>query len=152
MPKKPDPKALLNLQAQHERLAQGGAGEKALLGVDYGEKFCGLAVAPDGQTVLPAAVVETSKLSSALESLVVTHKPEVIVFGLPVSSDGTENHICDQIRALVKTLTPKFKGLRVALINERFSSQKVLSPDKSRIDDLAAMQILQFYLDSLAQN
>jgi len=146
--KKPSPKDLLNLQAQYERSDEICKIGKALLGVDYGEKFCGLAVAPDGSTVLPAAVVNTDKLETALKSLVEQYKPNVIVFGLPVSSDSTENHVCAQIRALVDQLKPKFKNIELTLINERFSSQRTLSPDKSRIDDLAAMQILEFYLSA----
>ena len=146
--KKPNPKDLLNLQAQYERSEPVKRKKSALLAVDYGEKFCGLAVAPDGMTVLPAAVVVTQKLETALSSLVEQYKPTVVVFGLPVSSDSSENHVCDQIRKVVHQLTPRFKGLVFKLVNERFSSQQTLSPSKDRIDDLAAMQILEFYLSS----
>lgn len=146
--KKPTSKQLLNLAAQHERYEANTGGKKALLAIDYGEKFCGLAVAPDGVTVLPAAVVNTPQLEEALESLIEQYAAKTIVLGMPISSDGSENHICKLVRALAGQYKNRFATLSIVLVNERFSSQAALSPDKNRIDDLAAMQILEFYLNT----
>lgn len=145
--KSPDPKQLLNLQAQHERAINKVGATEALMSLDYGEKFCGVAIALDGQTVLPLAVVETSGLNEKLEHFINLHAVKRLIIGLPLSSDSSENHICEAIRDWSAKFSSQHSALRVDLINERFSSQATISPDKSRIDDLAAMQILQFYLD-----
>ncbi len=147
MPKKISPQDLLNLTTQNEHKQEKKGPLVPILALDYGEKFCGLAVAPDGYTVLPAAVVSTDKLNSALTSLVNDYKIEILVVGLPVSADGTENHLCAVIRRLVARLETLFSKLTICLVNERFSSQAVIALNKeSRIDDLAAMHILEFYL------
>jgi RNase H-fold protein (predicted Holliday junction resolvase) len=95
---------------------------------------------------LPAAVVQTQKLDSALESLMLDYTIKILVIGLPLSANRAENHICVIIRILADKLQKKFPKVSVQLVNERFSSQAVMSPDNKRIDDLAAMQILDFYL------
>lgn len=147
MSKKISAKALFNLTVRHERQEKSSLEKsEAVVALDYGEKFCGLALVPDGKTVLPAAVVTTSELEGALKSLVTSYAVKRLVIGLPLSSDGTENHICSQIRNLASKLEQKFTNVTISFVNERFSTQAVLSPDKSRIDDLAAMQILEFYL------
>lgn len=147
MNKKVSREQLLNLAVQQERTSKVAPIKAAsVLALDYGEKFCGLAIAPDGVTVLPAAVVQTEKIDSALQSLLTDYQVKTLVIGLPLSSDGTENHICQQIRAFSADIASRHKNLDIELVNERFSSQAVLSPNKDRIDDLAAMQILEFYL------
>ena len=149
MNKKPTRDQLLNLSAQHEYELSTELRGAVIMALDYGEKFCGLAVAPDGITVLPAAVVDTSKLESALESMVSDYTPQTLVIGLPVSANGAENHICAQIRTLAAKLENQLVPLAIELVNERHSSQAVIGDKNDRIDDLAAMQILEFYL---AQN
>ncbi|NCP67907.1 pre-16S rRNA-processing nuclease YqgF [bacterium] len=147
MAKKISAKALFDLSVRHEHhKSDKSLSKEAILALDYGEKFCGFAIAPDGQTVLPAAVVRRAELESALESLVTTYAVKRLVIGLPLSSDGSENHICSQIQTLAQRLRKVFVNIKIELVNERFSSQTVLSPDNDRIDDLAAMQILEYYI------
>jgi len=66
-----------------------------------------------------------------------------IILGLPISSDGSENHICEQIRS-VATLLTIFAP--VEFINERYSTQFAEGPKNKRLDDLAAAKILEYYL------
>lgn len=145
MPKVPTPKQLLNLQAQHEQPSKMAAGG-VVLAIDYGEKYCGLAVAPDGMTVLPVGVSQTEYLKPKLQELLGQYQGQVLVLGLPLSSDGSENHVCEQIRDLAAELKTLYPEKMVELVNERGSSQAALSPDESRLDDLAAAHILEFYL------
>lgn len=147
MVKKISPKALLDLNVRNERQkSPSESSKKPILAIDYGEKYCGLAISPDGHTVLPAAVVQRDRLEGAIDSMVKDYSIEVMVIGLTLSSDGSQNHVCEQINKMVKHLTQKYRKIKIELVNERFSSQAVLSEDKARIDDLAAMQILEFYL------
>lgn len=148
MSKKLSREQLLNLAVQHERSPKPSATTPKVptLALDYGEKYCGLAIAPDGVTVLPAAVVQTEKIDSALESLIIDYKVEILVLGLPLSSDGSENHICQQIQTFSSQLRNRYKTLQIELVNERYSTQAVIAGENSRVDDLAAMQILEFYL------
>ena len=126
------------------------------LSLDFGKKLCGLSWSPDGVCVLPISVFHTSEIEKNIQKIVTAKKIEEVVIGLPISSDGSENQLCKQIRTFAKRLQPFAK---VEFINERFSSQLVTIPDKlvghhggereSRTDDLAAVGILELFLKHL---
>ncbi|MDH3324531.1 MAG: RuvX/YqgF family protein [Candidatus Peregrinibacteria bacterium] len=139
--KKIDPKALKNLEVENTAVRKH-LGEK-VLALDYGEKFCGLAWSPDGVVVLPVGVFSLNEILGEIIKVLNEKQIDLVIVGLPVSSDGSENEVCGMIRKFVEKLEPVAK---VELVNERFSSQRVLSSDKDRIDDLAAARILEYYL------
>jgi len=115
-----------------------------ILGLDFGEKFCGLAFSPDGVCVVPLEVINTKNTFMRIKDLAKEKNIQKIVCGLPLERDGTTNPWCEEIRIFAKkltTITP------VEFINERFSSQNILTAKKERIDDLAAVKILEFYLN-----
>ncbi len=142
--KKIDPKILQNLEQENQAVKQHVS--QVVLALDYGEKFCGLAWTPDGIMVFPLGVFATEQITGEMQKIIQNKKVEKLILGLPISSDGGENEVCKKIRSFSK----KFEGLLpFEFINERFSSQKVITSDKERIDDLAAAQILEFYLSQV---
>ena len=141
--KHPDPKILQNLKVQTEENPRIFL-EHDVLAVDYGEKFCGLAWTQEG-VVFPVGVFSNGEIISAVVKKSAEKSIKNILLGLPISNDGSENHVCAQIRELGVVLEKK--GFFIEYVNERFSSQNTISPNKDdRIDDLAAAQILEFWL------
>lgn len=129
----------LELQNEHTYETQK---QNPLLALDWGEKFCGLAWTPDGQVCLPLGVFERTQIENMINKFAQEKGIRKIIVGLPISGDGTENHICNSIREFVKN----FINIDVEWSNERGSSQATISPNNERIDDLAAVHILEQYL------
>ena len=146
-------KILLDLEMQNENLAFffNKSIEFPILAIDYGEKFSGLAYSPDGICCLALKTVAADDLLNSLDQEILLKNPKIIVLGLPLSQDQQENHICAKIRKFEKKLNKLYPKIKTVLTNERFSSQNVIKSRKlkhknQRIDDLAASQILSFYL------
>lgn len=140
-----DPKILQDLKLRTQNESKNFE-KKVLLSVDYGEKFCGLAFSPDGICVFPLLVIPNKALFETIIEKIEEKKIQEIIFGLPLSSDNYENKICQQ----VKKIAQKFKklGYKIHFQNERFSSQNTITSKKnSRIDDLAAAKILEYFLE-----
>lgn len=142
---------LHDIQARQQHTEVSLEGKKPLLGIDYGEKFCGVAWSPDGSSVLPLGVFPRATFTENLEKTL-SGKVAVkdLVFGLPKDLNQAENHICEQIRQYAQQW--ENKGFNIQYIDERFSTRSALGPQDlgaARIDDLAAVHILQSYIDSL---
>jgi len=116
---------------------------EVLLGIDYGEKFTGLAFSPDSIIALPVKVIATENILQEVKDIVEQKNCSKIIMGLPISSDGSENHICEQIRSTANLLE---RFAPIEFINERYSSQDAGGPKNKRMDDVAAAKILEYYL------
>ncbi len=150
--KKIDPRTLRNLELQNENSGEAGESEP-ILALDYGARFCGLAFCLDGILVLPGGIFETDNVIFEIQKVAQARGIKKIVVGLPISGDGTENEMCAEIRSFVDTLQRNV-STSIEFINEQFSSQNTIpsrkeKDKKDRIDDLAAMQILEFYLQKV---
>lgn len=132
---------LQSLELQNENAHQKQK-TAPLLALDWGEKFCGLAWTPEGQVCLPLGVFKRTQIENMINKFAQEKNITKIIVGLPISGDGTENHICRAIREFVKNSI----CITVEWSNERGSSQATISPNNDRIDDLAAVQILEQYL------
>jgi RNase H-fold protein (predicted Holliday junction resolvase) len=138
--KKISPRTLQNLELQNQEIAPSPEG-KNILALDYGEKFCGLAFSPDGVCTFPLEVVETGLIEERMKEIMNNKSVHKLVVGLPLFPDGKENKLCGVIRIFAK----KFETLvPVEFINERYSSKLVVPQQADRIDDFAAVKILEF--------
>ncbi|PID70708.1 hypothetical protein CSB37_01330 [bacterium DOLZORAL124_38_8] len=115
----------------------------ALLGIDYGEKYCGLAWSPDGVVVFPLRVVPRAETATEIERILNEKQIQTLVFGLPLGSKNEENHICAQVRAFADLF--KQSGRTIHFQNEQFSSQAVMGT-ANRIDHWAAAKILEYWI------
>lgn len=131
------------------------------LAVDYGVKRIGFAVGDELTRVATPLPPESAAGSPVKDAGIVLGRAyeygaAIIVVGLPLNMDGTEGRQAKLTRTFAKALESRFEGT-VALIDERLSSrgadellrQSDLSRDKrkQRRDSVAAMIILQAYLD-----
>lgn len=136
-----------------------------ILGLDYGTKTVGVAVS-DG-LMLTAQPVETIVRKSAgklrqtlarIEAIIEVYQVERIVLGYPKNMNDTIGERAEACEAFKEDLERR-TGLEVILRDERLTtveSQRVLMAGgvrrenrKAVVDQMAAVLILQGYLDAL---
>jgi putative Holliday junction resolvase len=126
-----------------------------VLAIDPGERRVGLAVSdPLGITAqgLPTFDRRSGDLHAHIATIVREYEVTRIVVGNPVSMSGRENETSARARALAAELGAHL-ALPVELWDERLSSaeaHRVLAgskAEKGAVDRVAAMLILQGYLD-----
>lgn len=139
-----------------------------VLGLDYGDRTVGVAVSDpfgwtaQGLTVIrrqePAAYKATIKEIAAIVTEMGVTK---IVLGFPKNLDNTESERCALTRVFAERLEKRFPDIPVILWDERLSTvaanrrmmEGELSAAKRKqiIDKMAAVHILQGYLDASAR-
>ena len=134
-----------------------------ILGLDYGEKRIGVAVCDElGITAqgLPTLIRQTKKHDmEILGRWIQDYSIEKIVIGYPVRLDGTEGIQCEKVNRFAAVLENTFslpvikwpetmstKEAEEILMNSGFGWKK----RKEKVDKLAAVLILQGYLDSIS--
>lgn len=136
-----------------------------ILGLDYGDKTVGVAVSdPFGWTAQGLEIIrrtnenEYKKNIERIRELIVQYEVESIVLGYPKNMDNTEGTRCEKTKAFKEKLEKAFPLVPVILWDERMSTiaanRSLLEANlnsgkrKSVIDKMAAVYILQGYLDS----
>lgn len=136
---------------------------KRILALDYGQKRVGVAVSD--VLLFMAHGRETLHYQSRRELLERLHKIVeqerigLIVIGLPRNMNGTEGEMSEKVRVFMSTLAEQ-EQLPVVPWDERLSSRqaertladlgKSARQQRGMVDQLAAVFILQSYLDHLA--
>ncbi len=139
-----------------------------IMGLDYGSKTVGVAIsdalgytAQGIETIEIAQAGKLRKTFARLEQLIDQYKVDTIVLGYPKNMNNTEGERCAATVEFKEKLE-KRTGLPVILWDERqttISAERVLIESgvrrehrKEYIDKIAAVFILQGYLDSLRNN
>ena len=137
-----------------------------ILGLDYGSKTVGVAVSdPLGFTAQDVEIIRRkseNKMRQTLariEELIAQYQVEEIVLGLPKNMNNTLGDRAEKSLELKETLERR-TGLPVVMWDERLttvSANRVLMETgvrrenrKEHVDEIAAVFILQGYLDYLA--
>lgn len=131
------------------------------LGVDWGSKRVGLAVADDDAFAVPLKTLERrADIWTTIRREIEAEEIDELVMGLPINMDGTEGRAALRVREAAKELAVQCQK-PVHLWDERLSSyeaeQRLLeagvNKKKSRVvvDQLAAAVILQSFLDARAK-
>lgn len=137
-----------------------------ILGLDYGSKTVGVAVSdPLGFTAQGVEIIRRkseNKMRQTLariEELIAQYQVEEIVLGLPKNMNNTLGDRAEKSLELKETLERR-TGLPVVMWDERLttvSANRVLMETgvrrenrKKHVDEIAAVFILQGYLDYLA--
>lgn len=121
------------------------------LGIDYGEAKVGLAIGDDeSRLALPYKILKNSgwtKLFSDLNDIFKAEAVQVAVVGLPVRTSGGVSEQTEKVRKFARELSQN-SAIEITTHDERLSSREAqkLGAGK-RDDDVAAMIILQNYLD-----
>ncbi|TXB63305.1 Holliday junction resolvase RuvX [Phaeodactylibacter luteus] len=132
-----------------------------ILAIDYGTKRTGLAVT-DPLQIIPTglATVPTHELEAYLKAYMETEEVEAIVIGEPLYPDGNPAQIHHFVVGLARKLGKLFPGVRIAMQDERFTSEEAKAAirqsgakkkkrqDKGLVDKISAVIILRDYMDS----
>jgi putative Holliday junction resolvase len=125
---------------------------RVYLGVDWGEKRIGLALA-DGEL----RIATPFKTVANLKELAVVAKEEmvdILVLGKPMKMRGEEDGLNPDFLKFFDDLEGTLPDVKIELIDERLTSQEADArvgdkKIKASRDEVAAMIILQNYLDKL---
>jgi putative holliday junction resolvase len=125
-----------------------------LLGIDWGRRRIGLAIKPAGlDWALARGVLEPADEAAAiaaLHELIRSETAQGVVVGLPLHPDPTQ---ADEIRRFCRRARRATRGVRWFFVDERLTSQaadsiSLDSPSRRPTDDLAAVAILETFLQS----
>lgn len=118
-----------------------------ILGIDYGEKYMGLAVGDtDLKIATPLKEVGAEKSIADIKKIVVEEKVGQIVLGLPLSFKMEETKASRRVRAFGRQLNEEL-GLPIAYVNEVLTSDQVRREVGEKAHASAAALILQSYFD-----
>ncbi len=139
-----------------------------ILGLDFGSKTVGVAVSDE--LLITAQGVEIVRRKSSgklrqtlarIEELIAEYGVEKIVLGYPKNMNNTEGERCEKTKEF-KEMLERRTGLEVVLWDERLTTvAAVLSMmemgirrenRKEYVDEIAAIFILQGYLDFLSNS
>lgn len=134
--------------------------DRTYLGIDYGKRRIG--IAKSDPTGLIASAVTTLEVRSTKDAvrqiadLVEEYTPVGLVIGYPLHTSGEKSKKCVEIDGFVEKLANHYRG-PIYKEDERYSSTEAADivhahgqrtgKDKKRIDRLAAVIILQRFLD-----
>jgi putative Holliday junction resolvase len=133
---------------------------RTFLAIDYGTRRIGLAKSdPMGTIASALATLEVKSIKDALaklDDIIRAYQPDRLIIGYPVLKSGDKSDKCHEIDSFIEKLKEIFDG-PIEKVDEQHSSQeaagivhahgKKAGHDKKRIDRLAAVIILQRYLD-----
>jgi len=130
-----------------------------IMAIDYGLKKCGIAATdPENIIVTPIKTIKTSSLLSYLKIYFYQQDVDKVVFGYPTHKDGNPTYVVDLINEFIKKLIKLKPDLEIDFQDENFTSlqakeiilqsglTKKQRQDKSRLDKISAVLILQRYL------
>lgn len=132
-----------------------------VIAIDFGLKRTGLALSDDQKIfAFGLKTVESKQLMDELKQLVVKEKITEIVIGEPKRLDTSDSHITQNVYLLKNALEKQFPSLKIALLDERFTSKMAAAviaqsglkkrdkQQKALIDEVSATIILQDYLQN----
>ena len=132
-----------------------------LLGIDYGERRCGIALSDPSRTIAGALTVLDARSPKALlrelTALCSEHEVTGVVIGLPLNMDGSRGPMAEAAETFAESLRRRL-GISVDAWDERLTTrtaeQALIEAGTSRakrkqlVDKVAAQVLLQAYLDA----
>jgi len=135
-----------------------------IISIDYGKKRCGLAVTDPLQIIATGlTTVSSDDLIYFLKKYFSEEKVSEAIIGYPKNLDGSATDITAKVEKFFRQFQKIFPAIPVSLIDERYTSKmasraivesglkKKDRRDKSLIDEVSAVILLQGYLQSKQQ-
>jgi putative Holliday junction resolvase len=134
--------------------------DKIFISIDYGTRHIGLAKSdPTGLIASALTTIEVSSDRDAMDKIsavIEEHQPAGLVIGYPLLLSGEKSRKCLEVDRFIKRLGRIFSG-PIHKVDERLSTVeagrvvhahgKKVGQDKKRLDRIAAVLILQRFLD-----
>ena len=132
-----------------------------VIGIDYGDKRCGVAVSdPSGIIATAHRVISNKGMDLVIREiggLCRDQEAERIVLGWPLNMDGTEGPATEKVRVFLLKMKPAI-DLPIETWDERLTTRTAESilieagtrrkKRKGLVDKISAQILLQHYLDS----
>ncbi len=131
------------------------------MSIDYGTKRVGVAVTDPLQIIANGLeTVSTLEIFDFLKQYLESEEVEKIIVGMPYHLDGTPTKISQLIEDFIAKINKLYPSIKVVIQDERFTSsdakkiilqsgaKKKKRRDKSLVDKISAVLILQEYLES----
>lgn len=139
------------------------AGRRRVLAFDFGTRRIGVASGQEmlgtGQAVAMIAAKDGVPDWAQIETLLNEWRPDLVLVGLPLNMDDTENDMCARARKFAKRLHGRFH-VTAEMVDERLTSFEakgdVMEAGGSRdfgrhgVDDRAAVLILETWFNQQA--
>lgn len=135
------------------------------LGFDYGTHSIGTAIGQNltcSATPLPAVRAEYGEPDwKKIDELIKEWKPQILVVGLPLNMDGTDQKITELARNFARELENRYhlkchlRDERLTTVSAReqlFNNGGYRALKKGKVDSLSAVLILEAFLEELAGN
>ena len=136
---------------------------RRIVGVDYGKKRVGIALAdPLRIFAQPYGTFSPAEAVAALQRLEAEEGIERIVVGWPLTPEGEAGEATRFVQPFINRLRKALPGVAFTKQDERFTSERAKKAiraagvkrkarrDKARVDAAAAALILQDYLDGFS--
>ncbi|MDX2190554.1 MAG: Holliday junction resolvase RuvX [Bacteroidota bacterium] len=131
-----------------------------IVAIDYGRKRTGLAASDITQMIAsPVETIETLKLIPFLKSYFLKEPVEKVIIGLPTDLRGNTTHSTEDVKKFIQLFQKEFPNIPIISKDERFTSKMAMDTmiaggtskkyrkDKTNLDKLSAVILLQEYLD-----
>ncbi len=130
------------------------------LGLDFGSTRIGVAICdPDGILATPHSTIPSgSTLISEVAAICESEEIVAIIVGLPRSLNGEMSHAANLVNDFIVELSSQLPEIPVHTFDERFTttlanqalraSGRNVKEGRAVIDQIAAVNILQSYLDA----
>ena len=131
---------------------------KRIVGVDYGTRRVGLALAdPLRMFAQPYGAYSPKEAVLRLVKLHAVEGIGVVVIGWPLMEDGSEGLATQRVEAYINRLSKMLSDAEFVRWDERYTSEeakdrlrgRTWGEEKGRVDVMAAGIILQEYLDAI---
>ncbi|MGS0673521.1 Holliday junction resolvase RuvX [Shewanella sp. 30m-9] len=136
-------------------------GDKSVLGFDYGTKSIGIAIGQEltasARPLLSIKAVDGIPKWDEIGALITEWKPDLVVVGLPLNMDGTEQEMTQRARKFANRINGRF-GIKVETQDERLTTAdakarlfemggyKALT--KGQVDAMSAVLIVESYFEN----
>jgi len=120
------------------------------LGIDYGKKKIGIAIAPEGILAVGFLIIPNNrKTFYEIEKIIHEHDIGAVVVGLPLNMDGTASIATRSVFDFISRMKAKFPSRKIYEYDERLTSREARKniPRKKEDDAEAARIILQGFID-----
>lgn len=122
---------------------------RVLLGFDYGTHLIGVAVGNtltgDARPLCSVDATRRDERFAAIGALIREWQPAMLVVGLPLAREGSEQLRTTQARRFANQLHGRF-GVPVAMVDERWTSREAEDSGADDVDAESARLILEQYL------
>ena len=130
-----------------------------ILGIDYGEKRCGISITDDLRLIAsPLATINTKELINYLVEIIARENISILVIGEPKNNKNNFFEIEESIKKFIKKIKLNIPDLIIEREDERFTSKlskiyinqvtkkRKLRIDKRNLDKVSASLILESFL------